>query len=390
MNEVVIIGGGVVGCAIASFLLADTAFGGRVTVIERDPAYRQASSALSASSIRQQFTTPLNIALSRDSVAFLRDAGEHLAVAGDRPDIGLVEGGYLYLASPEGAATLERNHALQRAHGVDVALLDREALAARFPWLAVDGLACGALGLSGEGWFDGYALLQGFARKARAQGARFVHAEAVAMDAGGGRVHGVRLADGTRVRGDVFVNACGPWAARVAAWLDIDLPVRARRRSVFAFACPTPIAGCPLVIDPSGLWFRPEGRGRFICGASPVPEADDDDLPLDVDHALFDATLWPVLATRVPAFEALRVTGAWSGYYEYNTFDQNGIVGPHPAWPNLLFANGFSGHGLQHAPAVGRAVAELVVHRAYRTLDLSPLAFERIAANAPLIEANVI
>jgi glycine/D-amino acid oxidase-like deaminating enzyme len=389
-RDIVIVGGGVIGSAIACFTLADAAFRGRVTVIERDPGYARASSALSASSIRQQFSTPVNIAIGRFGIEFLRRAGDALAVDGERPQIGLVEPGYLYLASPAGAATLASNHALQRAHGVDVALLDVRALGTRFPWLSTAGVACGVLGLSGEGWFDGYSLLQAFRRKARSLGARYLCAEACAFDASDGRVTAVRLVDGGRVAGDAFVDAAGPWAANVASWLDIDLPVRARRRVVFAFACPTPFERCPLVIDPTGLWFRPEGERRFICGISPPAHDDPDGPPLEVDHALFDDTLWPTLAARVPAFEALRVTGAWAGYYEYNTFDQNGIVGPHPRWRNFVLANGFSGHGLQQSPAVGRGVAELLVHGAYRTLDLSPLAFDRIAAGRPLVEANVI
>jgi glycine/D-amino acid oxidase-like deaminating enzyme len=388
-RHVVVVGGGAIGSAIAAFTLADGAFAGRVTVVERDPTYAKASSALSASSIRQQFTTPVNIAISRYGFAFLRDAAAQLRVDGDGPNVGLVESGYLYLASDQGAAALRRHHALQRAHGVDVALLDAGALRGRFPWLSTDRIACGSLGLAGEGWFDGYALLQAFKAKARSLGARYVRAEACALDAAGGRVHAVRLDDGGRIEGDVFVDAAGPWAARVAAWLDIDLPVRARRRTVFVFECPTRIERCPLVIDPSGLWFRPEGERRFICGA-PAPDDATDDLPLTVDHRQFDDTLWPLVAARVPAFEALRVTGAWSGYYDFNTFDQNAIVGAHPVWRNLVFANGFSGHGLQQAPAVGRGVAELIVHGAYRTLDLSPFAFERIADGRPLVEANVI
>lgn len=389
-SDVVIVGGGVIGSAVASFTLRDPAFAGRVTVVERDPSYARASSALSASSIRQQFTTPVNIELSRYGIEFLRDIGARLEADGERPHVGLVEPGYLYLAGEEGAHALGRNHALQRAHDVDVALLDAPALASRFPWLNVDDLACGVLGLTGEGWFDGYAVMQAFRRHARSLGARYVHAEVTGFDVQRESVCAVLLADGSRIDGDAFVNAAGPWAGRVAASLDIELPVRARRRCVFAFSCPTPLPRCPLVIDPGGLWFRPEGEQRHICGISP-PEADDpDEAPLDVDHRLFDDVLWPSLAHRVPAFEAVRVTGAWAGYYEYNTFDQNGIVGRHPHLRNFLFANGFSGHGMQQAPGVGRAVAELLVHGAYRTLDLAPFAYERIAEGRALVEGNVI
>jgi FAD-dependent oxidoreductase domain-containing protein 1 len=388
-EPIVIVGGGAVGSAVAYFLTADPACDGPVVVVERDPTYARASSALSASSIRQQFSTPINIALSRFGIAFLRELGELLAVDGDRPDVGLVEPGYLFLASPAGLPVLEENHRVQRAHGADVARLDPEALRRRFPWLATDGIAGGALGLSGEGWFDGYALLQALKRKARSLGAEYRTAELVGLELAGDRVVAVQLNDGTRLGCRSLVNAAGPWAARVAALAGIALPVRARRRSVFGFACREKLPGCPLVIDPSGVWFRPEGA-QFIGGVAPPPDDDPDDLPLEPDHRLFDAIVWPTLAARVPAFEALKPLRAWAGYYEHNMFDQNGIVGLHPALTNFIFANGFSGHGIQQAPAVGRAVAELILHGSYRSLDLTPLGFARIQQGRPLRELNVV
>ena len=389
-RHIVIVGGGVIGSAIASFALADPAFRGRVTVVERDPTYARASSALSASSIRQQFSTAINVEIGRYGIEFMRRIGDALAVGGEPPDIGLVEPGYLFLASPAGAGILEKNHALQRAHGVDVALLDPAALSERFPWLSTEGIAAGSLGLSGEGWFDGWSLLQAFRRHARSLGASYVTAEAVGFETAAGRIAALELADGSRIAGDVFVDAAGPWAASVARWAGIDLPVRARRRCVFVFSCATPLPRCPLVVDTTGLWFRPEGDGRFICGISPDEANDPDDAPLEVDHAIFDEVLWPALAARVPAFEAIRQTNAWAGYYEYNTVDRNGIVGPHPEWANFVFASGFSGHGIQQSPAVGRGVAELLVHGGYRTLDLSPLAVERFARDELVVELNVV
>lgn len=389
-HKIVVIGGGAIGSAVACFVLGNPEFSGDVSVIERDPAYMRASSALSASSIRQQFSSAINIEMSRFGIAFLRRAGELLEADGERPDIVLKEQGYLFLATPDGVAIMQENHRLQRAHGADVVLLDPQALRRRFPWLSTDGVALGSLGLTGEGWFDGYSLLQALRRKARALGATYLAAEACGFDLEGDRIRAVRLSDGTTLACDTVVNAAGPWAREPAAWLGIDLPVRARRRSVFVVRCPAPIEGAPLLIDPSGVYFRPEGARRFICGTSPAAADDLDDLPLEVEHALFDNVVWPALAARVPAFEALRQTGAWAGYYEFNTFDQNGIVGRHPVFRNLIFANGFSGHGLQQSPAVGRGVAELIVHGGYRSLDLSPLAFERFAENRPLIERNVV
>ena len=376
---VVIVGGGAVGSAVAYFLTREPGFAGRVVVIERDPTYARASSALSASSIRQQFSSPINIALSRFGFEFLKTLG----------DVGLVERGYLFLASAAGLDDLQANHAVQRAHGAAVALLTPPELAARFPWLATDGLAGGSLGLANEGWFDGYALLQALKRGARDRGADYRAATVAGLERSGGRIAAVTLDDGTRVACSHVVNAAGPWAARVAALAGIDLPVAARRRCVFVIDCREPPADCPLVIDPTGVWFRPEGR-HFICGVSPAADRDPDDAPLDVVHQEFEDIVWPALARRVPAFAAVKVVSAWAGYYEYNTVDQNGIVGPHPAVANLILANGFSGHGIQQSPAVGRAVAERIAHGRYVSLDLAPLGVERLLAQQPLRERAIV
>lgn len=390
-QSVLVIGGGVMGCATALFLARD--HGAAVTVLERDPSYRIASSALSASSIRMQFSSPINIALSQASLQFYRGIGTELAVDSEQPAIGLTEPGYLFLASAAGADTLRANHVVQRACGAAVELLAPAALAARFPWLALDGIALGALGIStavsGEGWFDGYSVLMAFRRKAAALGVRFVHAAATRIDGIDGAAGQVTCSDGARLAADAIVLAAGAWSAPLAAQLGVALPVRARKRDVFGFDSPAQLPGCPLVIDPGGLWFRPEGRG-FICGAPPRGD-DIDEAPLDaVDHGLFDHLLWPQLAARVPGFEALRRQHAWAGYYEYNTFDQNGLVGRLPGAHHVFTACGFSGHGIQQAPAVGRALAELIATGAYRTLDLAPLAPQRVLDNRPLRERNVI
>jgi FAD-dependent oxidoreductase domain-containing protein 1 len=391
-TDVAIIGGGAIGSSIAFFLASDPTFDGHVTVIERDPTYRQASSALSASSIRQQFSTPENIRMSRFGFAFLADAGTRLAVDGDGAsvvDVGLRERGYLYLAAPGREAALRELHEVQVAEGADVALLTPPELAARFPWLALDGVALGSLGLHGEGWFDGYGLVQALRRKARSIGVEYRAAEAAGVRIAGARVAAVRLDDGTEIACGALVDAAGPWAREVAALAGIDLPVEARRRSVFHFDARRRLDDCPLVIDTTGVWFRPEGEG-FIAGASPAEADDLPGLPLEVDRRQFEDVLWPALAARVPAFEAIKVTRAWAGYYEVNTFDHNALLGPAPGLANFYLANGFSGHGIQQAPAVGRAIAELIVHGRYVSLDLSIFGYERIAAGRPVIEKNVI
>ena len=389
-QRVVVVGGGVIGSSVAYFLASHPGFAGEVVVMERDPTYQRASSALSASAIRQQFSTAVNIEISRFGIEFLRDVGTRLAVGDETPDIGLCEPGYLFLATPAGVSVLERNHRLQRQHGIEVVLLDPTTLAARFPWLRTERISAGSLGLSGEGWFDGYALLQAFRRKAQSLGVGYVTAEATGFVRAGPQVRAVVTAGGSTVPCDVVVNAAGPWAAAVAAMLDVDLPVRARKRCVFMITCREPVPGCPLVIDPSGVWFRADGP-NFLCGWSPAEGAEDpDDAPLEVDGRLFYDVIWPVLASRVRPFDAVKVLKSWAGYYEMNIFDHNGIVGPHPSLANVFFANGFSGHGLQQSPAVGRGLAELIVERRYRSLDLTPLAFTRIVEGRRLVELNVI
>ena len=391
--DVVIVGGAAMGSSVAYHLLADPAFRGRVLVVEKDTTYRLSASALSAASIRQQFSSAVNIRISLFGIAFLRAVGEHLAVGDERPEIGLREGGYLYCATPAGAAILEENHAIQRQEGADILLLDPAALRERFPWLNADDLAAGSWGRSGEGWFDGWGLLQAFRRKARSLGAEYVAGEVAALDREGGRIAGLRLTDGTRIACGALVNCAGSGGPALARLAGLDIPVRAKRRYVFTFTCRERIADCPLLVDPSGVYVRPEGEG-FICGASPGPGEDpdwrdDDPAFQEVDHAFFEEVVWPALAHRVPAFEAIRPGRAWAGPYDMCVFDHNAVVGP--AGPdNFYLRNGFSGHGLQQSPAVGRGVAELLAHGRYVTLDLSELGFARIAAGRPLVERNVI
>jgi sarcosine oxidase len=389
--DLVIVGGAIIGSSVATFLAQRPDWSGRIVVVERDPTYRTSSTTLSAASIRLQFSTPLNIEISRFGVELIRDLDRWLGVDGaPPPEIDFVEGGYLFLATPPGLTILQRNYAVQREHGVQVILLDPGQLRDRFPWLRVDGLAAGSLGLADEGWFDAYALLQAFRRKARSLGVAYVTGTVEAIERDGSTLLGVRLDDGRRIATERLVNAAGPRAAEVAAMAGLELPVHPRKRNIYHFDCRTQLGPTPLVIAPSGVYFRPEGES-WIAGYSPREgETDPDTLDLEVDRSLFDDFIWPELAAVVPAFESVRLLDAWAGHYEVNTVDQNAVIGPHPELPGFLFANGFSGHGLQQAPAVGRGLAELIAAGRYQTLDLSPLGYERIARNLPILELNVV
>lgn len=397
--DVVIVGGAAMGSSLAFHLLSDPAFTGRVVVVEKDSTYRLSASALSAASIRQQFSSPVNIRISLHGIAFLRALGQHLAVDGEAPEIGLREGGYLYLAGAAGAPVLAQNQALQAAEGADILLLDPAALKARFPWLALDDIACGTFGRSGEGWFDGWGLLQAFRRKARSLGAEYRAGRVVAVERAGTRVTAVRLDDGTRIACGTLVNCAGSGGRSLAALAGVDIPVKAKRRYVFTFTCREAVPDCPLLIDTTGVYVRPEGENGFICGVSPEahedPDWDDDDpATQEVDHTYFEERIWPALAVRVPAFEAIRPGQAWAGPYDMCGLDHNAVLGftgrGLPGPDNFILCNGFSGHGLQQSPAVGRGLAELIVHGGWRSLDLSELGFARVVENRPLLERNVI
>src|SRR5271167_565214 len=386
--DVVIAGGGAIGSAIAYSLSHQAAFSGSLVVVEPDPTYAFAASARSASSIRQQFSTPLNIALSAFGMEFLRAQG--IAGNQDLGDVGLHESTYLLLSSAAGVGALTRNIEVQRSCGVTAHIYDSTALAARYPWINAADIAAAADTGHGEGWFDGYALLRALRLASERRGVRYLRDRVASLIMRGADiVDGVRLGSGEALRCRWLVNAAGTRARTLAADAGIDLPVYPRKRTVFVFRSPTVIENCPLVVDTTGLWFRPDGA-RFLCGPSPRVDPDVGPDDFEVDHRLFEDIAWPALAHRVPAFEAARVTSAWVGHYDYNTFDQNAFVGPCEAVPNLILACGFSGHGLQHAPGIGRALAEFITFGEYRSIDVAAFSYARFTRAQPLRELNVI
>jgi glycine/D-amino acid oxidase-like deaminating enzyme len=373
MSRTIVIGGGIVGSSVAYFLAEH----GDVVVLEKDPSYQYAATTLSAASFRTQFSLPLNVRMSLFGAAFLEAMADR---------VGLVRRAYLVLAGPQGEATLRANHAMQLAEGAEVALFEHAQLPARFPWLNSDDVACATLGLKNEGWFDAYSLLRAVQSDAIDRGARFLRDEAVAIDVAAGRATAVRTAQGERLVADHVVIAAGPASGRVAALVGIPLPIEPRKRTAFLLRAPLDGSGMPLVFDTSGMWIRPEGEG-FICGISPSAENDPhpgDDFNPDLD--LLEDPLWPLLAHRIPALEQLRLQRAWAGHYDQCLLDHNAVIGPIPDIPNLIVASGFSGHGVQHGPATGRAVSELVRFGEYRSLDLSLLGYARVRDNQPMPE----
>lgn len=385
--DVVIVGGAIVGSSLA-YYLREEGFSGSIALVERDPQFTRSSTTLSCASIRQQFSIPQNIRLSKFTLALFRRLKDEFGV---EADIGFRENGYLMLASPEGLPVLEANHRVQQAEGADIVLEDAEALARRYPWMSTEGIAGGAFGRSGEGWFDAHVLLGLFRKALKTMNVDMRHDEVTAIGRDGNRVTAAKLASGERLEAGWIVNAAGPGGGRVSAMAGIALPVEGRKRTVFVFDAAEKHPDMPLVIDPSGIYFRPES-GVYLAGGGEhlLDEAPTDQGDFEPDWNQFEDLIWPILATRVPAFEAVKMIRAWAGHYDYNLLDQNAVIGPHPEVANFLFANGFSGHGLQQAPAVGKSLAELIIHGEYRTVDCTAFGYERIRENRPFREMNII
>lgn len=391
--DVVIVGGAAVGSSTAYWLSQKLGPDPSVLVVERDSSYARSSTALSTSAIRQQYSNPINVRISQFGVEFIRGFAERMAPfhPGEAPqDLGFREHGYLYCVSPEGVEAARARVELQRSLGAGTVFLEPGPLKDRFPWLNVEDLGGGAWGSRDEGWFDSMGMLNGLRRAARAGGVEYAENAVVGLEMAAGRVAGVRLQTGETVACGTLVNAAGPRAQQVAAMAGLSIPVAPFKRYSFVFASGTPIPGrMPNVIDLTGTFVRPEGP-LFLTGNTPLDDGPADYDDFDLRREEFEDRIWPALWHRIPCFDALRVQTAWTGHYEYNMLDHNGIVGFHPETSNFMFANGFSGHGLQQSPAVGRAVAELIVDGSFQTLDLTPFRYERIPAGEPFMEEAVI
>ena len=387
--DVVVIGGAVMG-ASAAFWLTRMQPGLDVLVVERDPSFARASTALSVASIRQQFTTAVNVEISRFGVGFIRNFRDSLGVDVGIESLGFKENGYLFLSTTDqGKALLADVAAMQRDHGAATEVWTPDQVARRFPWLNTADLTAATFGPRDEGWFDNMGLLNGLRAAARAQGARFVTDTVTGLTITAGRVTGVTLGQGGPVACAAAVNAAGTRAADVLRMAGLDLQVEPRKRTVFVIDAPNARhPDAPLLVD-QGFYLRPE-QGHWITATVPQedgPCAVDDFEP---DLHLFEEVIWEQLWHRAPGFDAVKVVRHWVGHYAYNRLDQNAILGPHPALPNLYLMNGFSGHGLQQAPAVGRGLAEHILHGGWRSIDLSDLSVERMLAERPFRELAIV
>lgn len=388
--DVVIIGGAIMGSAAAWFLASNPDFNGRILVVERDPSYALCSTAHSNSCMRQQFSAPINIKISQFAAdytsRFVEEMGD-LAL----PPIHRHFFGYLYLAGDEGfAGHLKRVQKVQKRLGAGTVLLTPDEISVRFPFLSTSGLHLASFGTENEGYFDGGAMFEGWRRASRFRGVEFVANEVVDIETTASRVSALRLKSGERIECGWAVNAAGPRAARVAKMAGLVLPVEPRKRYTWVFEAERPLdRDLPLTIDPTGVHVRTDGA-YYMAGATPEndPAVEPDDFVSD--HTMWEDRVWPILAERIPAFEAIRVINQWVGHYAFNTLDQNAIVGPDDRIDNFLYMNGFSGHGLQQAPAMGRAIAEWITRGSYQSLDMTELHIDRVRSGVGLGEAAII
>lgn len=374
--DVAIIGGGVIGCAAAYFLkLAGVA---RICVIEPDPTYAKAATPLATGGCRRLFARPENIRMSQFSIDFFKAFGE---------DVQWKEQGYLFVVGPGHERVLEANCRTQESLGVKVQLMDRAQLAERFPWMRTDDLALGVLSPE-DGWLDPNSVLQGFRKKSRAMEVEFMRDRVVDLYTSGKRVSEVELASGARMRADSVINAAGCWAASIAKLAGMDLPVNPMRRFEHYVELGDKLPPMPLIKDPDRLVIRPEGKGYSV---GLVDSHEPRGFNFDVDPNYFENVVWPACASRIPAFEKLKLKREWAGLYDECELDGNMILGN---WPgrldNFYVACGFSGHGLMHAPAVGRALAELIAKGRYETLDLARMGYQRVLDRAPYAETGII
>ena len=391
--DVIIVGGAIYGSSIAWFLSGRADFEGRILVVERDPTYEFASTSHTNSCMRQQFTAPINVQISQFAADFVKNMRSHYGGDDRVPNLPIQSYGYMYLAEDDAfAATLNEAQKIQTALGSGTKHMTAAQIKDAYPFYNMDDIVAGNHNLIDEGYFDGGTMFDWWKKSARERGVEYLSGEVTAMtlNAAGTAVDSVTLASGDVVACGTVVNASGPRAKLTAAMVGIDLPVEPRKRYTFIFDAATPLdRDLPLTIDPSGVHMRSDGL-YYLAGCPP-----DDDGPVDyddfeADHSIWEEKVWPVLAHRVPAFEAIKLTNMWVGHYAYNAFDQNAIVGKHSKIANFVFANGFSGHGLQQSPAIGRGVAELIATGGYQTLDLSPFGYDRIERGEKFVEKAVI
>ena len=392
--DVIIIGGAIMGSSTAWFLNQNPDFNGTILVVEKDQKYEFCSTAHTTSCIRQQFSTKLNVEISQFAANFINNFHEYMDNDVRVPKLAIKSFGYMYLAASEDfAKNLRSNQEVQAASGAATELLTPDEIKSRYPFYNVDDIKLGSINLVNEGYWDSITVFEWMRNKAQENGVEYIENEVteITKNKSEDRIISIKLASGETINGENFVNATGPRAASTSKMAGIKIPVEPRKRYSWIFKAKNPLdRDLPLTIDPSGFHVRENGGGTYQAGGHGAydPAVDFDDFAMD--NELWETTVWPVLFNRIPQFESLKLISQWAGHYAMNTVDQNAIVGPHNIIQNFFFLNGFSGHGTQQAPAMGRATAELLTYGAFKTIDMSAFKYERLLSGNKVIEDAII
>ncbi|MEM7731680.1 MAG: FAD-binding oxidoreductase [Pseudomonadota bacterium] len=388
-QDIVIIGGGIMGSAAAYFLVR-SGQSGSVAVIEPDPTYEFATTPQGAGGVRQQMSVSENIQMSMFSLGFYKRFGQEMSDIPDLPDINFTEQGYLFVVTDAGAQTLRQNQALQSSLGVNAELMDYSELRRCFPSIKRDDIVLGCH-TPDDGWIDPNAGLWGFRRAAEHLGVQYIKAKVTGIETDASKVIAVNLDDGQRIEAGYFINTAGPWVASLAEMTGGTLPVVPMCRVQHFWKCGHELEPMPLIKDESGMFFRPEGNG--FAGGRPSFDIEPgfvDDIYSGFFANYFEDTIWPMMAALVPKFETIKLKRSWAGHYAQNSLDGNMIIGKYsPGHENIITACGFSGHGIMHAPAVGRALSELALTGSYQSIDLTRLEIARVYNNEPLPEIGI-
>ena len=381
------------GSGVSWFLSDSLDFDGSVLVVERDLSYAACSTTHTNSCMRQQFSREINVRVSQFGAEFVKNFRAQLGGDSRVPNLPIQNFGYLYLADNESFAEMLREICVaQVACGAGTKFMRADEIKRDYPFYFLDDIVGGNHNLIDEGYFDGGTLFEWWRRSGREKGVEYIGNEAVAMtlNAAKTRVESVTLKSGETVGCGTVVNASGPRAVLTSRMAGIEIPVEPRKRYTFIFDAAEPLdRDLPLTIDPSGVHMRTDGA-YYLAGCPPDDDRAVDYDDFEQDHDIWTNKVWPILATRIPQFEAIKLIRSWAGHYAFNTFDHNAILGAHPKVENFIFVNGFSGHGLQQSPAMSRGTSELIIYGEYRTLDLSPFNFDRIARNEPFVEKAII
>ena len=386
--DIVVVGGGVIGSSI-SYNLVNDGFDGKILVIEKDPSYEFASTTLSAGGVREQFSLTENIRISQYGLNIFERFDEVMEVDGDKAHAEFKQRGYLFLADEKNWPMLKGNYEIQKGLGAEVSLLSIDDLKKRIPHLKTDNLVGGSFGAR-AGYLDPYGVLQGYIKKGKNLGVEYLYEEVTGIEVRGKRIEGVMTDTGTHIRCGVAVNAAGPYASVIGKMAGIDLPVDPVRRMAYVFDPQVKFDyDLPLVIDADGLlYFRHETGKTILIGRSIPDEPPGFNFEWDRDY--FMDVVWPQAAERIPAFETAKLIRGWAGLYAMNRADGNAIIGHLGDIEGFYGAVGFSGHGLQQAPAVGKCLSELIQFGRYRTIDLSCFSFDRFERGNLIFEEAMV